>query len=152
MPTYFTGKNVPGYLPESDSSTEFRTFEDAKSSLLWDIQFDENYAENEEHAEELSALAQDVNLWSDFDHPHTTFVQMSDTAAGYAYWIARDITDEESTLRAYVGITPAQPFPTNADGGYPIVYVTSDGEVLCADCVNDMTHPLRRSHRTLRAL
>lgn len=27
-------------------------------------------------------------------------------------------------------------------GGYPIGYVTSDGEYLCADCVNDPTNPV----------
>jgi hypothetical protein len=43
----------------------------------------------------------------------------------------------ETELRKRVGIDADEPWPAYAwPGGYPIVYVMNDGEVLCADCMN----------------
>jgi hypothetical protein len=41
-------------------------------------------------------------------------------------------------IRMENGKLPASAWP----GGYPIVYVMDDGEILCADCANDPTNPV----------
>lgn len=48
--------------------------------------------------------------------------------------------DARVALRRSVGAEEPQSVPAYAwPGGYPIGYVTDDGEMLCADCVNTRT-------------
>jgi hypothetical protein len=44
-------------------------------------------------------------------------------------------------IRDDKGNVPAHAWP----GGYPIVYVADDGDVLCADCVNDPSNPVHET-------
>ena len=40
-------------------------------------------------------------------------------------------------LRTYVGAGPGEPLPAYTwPGGYPIIYIDSDGAHLCPDCIN----------------
>ena len=60
---YVAGWNMQGYMPDSEPS-EFETFDEAKRYVIRGIKLDEDEAETEEVAEELSAFAEDVNLES----------------------------------------------------------------------------------------
>lgn len=44
-------------------------------------------------------------------------------------------------IRDEKGNVPAVAWP----GDYPLVYVADDGEILCADCVNDPTNPVHET-------
>lgn len=44
----------------------------------------------------------------------------------------------EKEVREYVGIDAAEQWPAYAwPGGYPIIYLCDDSEVLCPDCMNN---------------
>lgn len=58
---YHIGWNMPGYLPEMDPWM-LTTAEDAKSSMIDAILFDAEHEADEDNAETLSALAEDLNL------------------------------------------------------------------------------------------
>lgn len=49
---------------------------------------------------------------------------------------------ERSRLATFVGMGENGLWPAHAwPGGYPIAYVTDDGEILCAACMDDPTNP-----------
>lgn len=49
----------------------------------------------------------------------------------------------ERRLRDRACISPNDPWPSYAwPGGYPVGYGTDDGDILCADCVNDPRNPV----------
>lgn len=80
VPRFVAGSNVAGYLPESEPA-EFDNFEDAQSHIIALMKADEDAAETESKAEDLSAAAEDVNLESD---------EFSITVAGVEYWVKQD--------------------------------------------------------------
>jgi hypothetical protein len=83
--TFYAGHNFPGHLPEVEPSPHF-TYDGAKRALIDDLEdlADEaDLAGKHDLAETISAIAEDVNLWS---RPDTISV------GDEAYWI---ITDEE---------------------------------------------------------
>jgi hypothetical protein len=42
-----------------------------------------------------------------------------------------------ANIRQYLGLEATDKFPAITEyGGYPIVYVYNDGEIVCADCMN----------------
>lgn len=94
MPNYAVGSNVPGYLPDGDGPTYITdSFEDAKRYLIHEIKFQENYADDEDAAENFCAAAEEVNLWSS---PQSITVDDDPTGShslGRAFWIME--TDEE---------------------------------------------------------
>ena len=49
----------------------------------------------------------------------------------------------EQATRQHVGIDQGEQWPAYAwPGGYPLVYVMDDGEVLGAECMNDPSNPV----------
>lgn len=95
---YATGHNTPGYLPEADVHY-CETFEEAKSILIHDLKFAEDYAETEEAAENFAEAAEDVNLWSGPDSLVVDDRPDNEHSLGVAYWI-NEITDEEYEANA----------------------------------------------------
>lgn len=55
---------MPGYMPD-EPAEGFESFDEAKRYLIDEMKRDEENAESEEAAEELAALAEDLNLCSD---------------------------------------------------------------------------------------
>lgn len=78
--TYIIGNNMPGYMPDAEPFAVVGTFDDAKQALIDELKFAEDYANNEEEAEEYAEAAEDVNLWSG---PDTIRV------GNLVYWISR---------------------------------------------------------------
>lgn len=82
-PSYVAGYNIPGFLPEVEPAT-FDTFDEAKRFVIDELLLaadDCAAAENEAGAEELTAIAESVNLESgpfSWDASHVD---------GYAYWV-----------------------------------------------------------------
>jgi len=62
MMRFSSGSNVPGYMPD-EPAEHHETFDDAKRCLIAEILRDADQADNEPDAEDLSAFAEDVNLW-----------------------------------------------------------------------------------------
>lgn len=93
-PRFVAGWNMPGYMPDSEPA-EFDNADDAKRYIIDQIKEDEDAAateEDEAEAEDLAALAEEVNLESD---EFTTR-----TVGGYCYWVREDGTmglDDEET-------------------------------------------------------
>lgn len=75
---YVIGSNMPGYMPDSEPFTVVGTFDEAKRALIDELKFAEDYANNEEEAEEYCHAAEDLNLWSGPDSIHV---------ANLVYWI-----------------------------------------------------------------
>lgn len=78
---YIAGFNQPGYLPESEPE-EFESFDEAKRYIIDIIKTAEDDAatnDEEEMAEDLAALAEDVNLEND------VFSVLGPD--DYAYWV-----------------------------------------------------------------
>lgn len=81
---FIAGWNQPGYLPESDPE-EFDTFDEAKRYIIDEIKRAEDDAgdsDDEELAEDLCALAEDINLESD---PFSVLAP-----DGFAYWVTEE--------------------------------------------------------------
>lgn len=76
---YVIGNNMAGYLPDSEPFTVIGTFEDAKQALIDELKFQEDYAANEDEAEEFAEAAEDVNLWNSPD---------SISVVDRVYWIS----------------------------------------------------------------
>lgn len=90
MSGYIAGFNQPGYLPESEPE-EFDDFDEAKRYIINEIKKSEDgfaMEGDEDGAENLSALAEDVNL------ERGPFSVLG--ADGYAYWVA-DADDNAET-------------------------------------------------------
>lgn len=135
---FSVGHNVSGYVPESDVHS-VRTFEEAKAILLSELKFAEDYAESETVAEEMSAAAEDMNLWSS---PDTLYTRTTDSEHDIptAWWIT-----ELSNTDYFAGNVPTdendQPIKYAWPGGYEVFYIADDGGVICADCLLDETNP-----------
>ncbi len=82
--SFAVGHNVPGYLPDSTVSI-VETFDGAVEVLVWDLMFQEDYAEDEDTAESFCHAAGEVNLW--------LTPQNTDVIAGEVWWIME--SDEE---------------------------------------------------------
>lgn len=89
-PRFVAGWNMPGYMPDS-TPEEFGDADDAKRYILDQIKRDEDDADTEEKAEELSGFAEDINLEGD---------EFSKLCEGRVYWVTLDGVmglDEEET-------------------------------------------------------
>lgn len=93
---FIYGHNIAGYLPESDPGL-CATFDDAKAALIFDLGFAEEHAEDETGAENYSAAAQDVNLWSETDTDTSVYVTPNGGAHTLpeAWWI-EEVSDEDA--------------------------------------------------------
>lgn len=76
---FLCGYNMPGYLPDEQGIFTVDTFDEAKRGLIDEILFAADYTD-EASAEQLTELAEDVNLWSGPD--------CSGEVDGFVYWIA----------------------------------------------------------------
>lgn len=53
------------------------------------------------------------------------------------------MTPLEAKMRNHVGIAHDGEWPSHAwPGGYTLGYITTDGELLCGECMNDPTNPI----------
>lgn len=77
---FVIGNNLPGYMPDSEPYAITGTLDDARRALIADLLFEADYAPNEEDAEDYTAAAEDVNLWSGPD---------SVSVCGRVYWISQ---------------------------------------------------------------
>jgi hypothetical protein len=85
---YSVGYNMPGYLPESEP-TVCSNIDEAKRLLIGHLLRWADDVDDEVEAEDMTAAAEDVNLWSGSDTVY---------AAGLAWWIQEtdeDLEDED---------------------------------------------------------
>jgi len=80
--TFAVGWNTPGYLSDGEP-IECETFDDAKRCLIDELLHDADNASTERKAEDLAAMAEDVNLWSSPDWIETT----EHDCLSVRYWI-----------------------------------------------------------------
>ncbi len=83
--SFAVGHSVPGYMPKDVAVVE--TFAEAKAVLIWDLKFQENYADSEGLAEDFCSAAEDVNLWNS--------PQDTDELDGEVWWIMNSDEDAE---------------------------------------------------------
>lgn len=86
---FHSGRNAPGFLPDGFPHISL-SFTDAHRSLLHDLKFAEEYAVTEGEAENLSAAAEDVNLWAESDLRLDWEVAVADGTEhglGQVFWI-----------------------------------------------------------------
>jgi hypothetical protein len=91
MTIFAYGSNFPGCLPENHPEDE-TTFDEAKRALIAEMLFDaDEETTTSDDAEELTAAAEDVNLWGHADlavsPSHKRFGEWTVTAAGRVYFI-----------------------------------------------------------------
>ena len=91
MTAYCSGHNTAGYLPEGDVSYA-PSFDDAKASLIHDLLFHADYADDATSADAFAAAAEDANLWSATDAEWLLYVE--DHGLPVAWWIM-EVSDEE---------------------------------------------------------
>ena len=83
--TYVAGWNQPGYLPEMDPA-HLDSFDDAKRYIIDSIKCHEaeyGFDEQEDVAEELCHLAEDINL---LDRPFEVLA-----VDGWVYWVMENV-------------------------------------------------------------
>ena len=74
---YIAGYNMSGYMPDTEP-TEFDSFDEAKRAVIADLKYFEDTTDNERHAEDFCAAAEDANLES---RPFSYIVR------GWAFWV-----------------------------------------------------------------
>lgn len=87
---FHAGRNTPGYLPDGDGPSTYRTFDEAKASTIHDLKFTEEYAAEETEAENACHAAEDANLWAESDlllEWSVTVDNGSEHGLGTAFWI-----------------------------------------------------------------
>ena len=143
---WHTGSNTPGYSPSDPeaSALVFTTFEDAKRSMIDDLDrngdllCDSDDEEERALADEYDAAMQELNLDSGPAWDAYLPAMVSEHDLGVHFWIVE--CDEDCEGVSVNGYDPDN-IP-DAFGGVWLFAVMDDGGTLCEGCVRDETNPV----------